>query len=86
MNKRVLIISYYWPPAGGPGVQRWVKFTKYLPDFGIEPIVLIPENPTYPFQDDTLTNEISPDLKLFKLPINEPYKLANIFGKKRKMG
>ena len=84
MNKRVLIISYYWPPAGGPGVQRWVKFTKYLPDFGIEPIVLIPENPTYPFQDDTLTNEISPDLKLFKLPINEPYKLANIFGKKSK--
>lgn len=84
MNKRVLIISYYWPPAGGPGVQRWVKFTKYLPDFGIEPIVLIPENPTYPFKDDTLTNEISPDLKLFKLPINEPYKLANIFGKKSK--
>lgn len=84
MNKRVLIISYYWPPAGGPGVQRWVKFTKYLPDFGIEPIVLIPENPSYPFQDDTLTNEISPDLKLFKSPINEPYKLANIFGKKSK--
>lgn len=84
MNKRVLIISYYWPPAGGPGVQRWVKFTKYLPDFGIEPIVLIPENPSYPFQDNTLNNEISPYLKLFKLPINEPYKLANIFGKKSK--
>lgn len=84
MNKRVLIISYYWPPAGGPGVQRWVKFTKYLPNFGIEPIVLIPENPSYPFEDDTLTNEISPDLKLYKTPINEPYKLANIFGKKSK--
>ena len=84
MNKRVLIICYYWPPAGGPGVQRWVKFIKYLPNFGIEPVVLIPENPSYPFQDDTLINEISPDLSLFKLPIKEPYKLANIFGEKSK--
>lgn len=84
MNKRVLIICYYWPPAGGPGVQRWVKFIKYLPNFGIEPVVLIPENPSYPFQDKTLINEISPDLSLFKLPIKEPYKLANIFGEKSK--
>ena len=84
MNKRVLIICYYWPPAGGPGVQRWVKFIKYLPNFGIEPVVLIPEDPSYPLKDDTLINEISPDLNLFKLPIKEPYKLANIFGKKSK--
>ena len=84
MNKRVLIICYYWPPAGGPGVQRWVKFIKYLPNFGIEPVVLIPENPSYPLKDDTLINEISPDLSLFKLPIKEPYKLANIFGEKSK--
>ena len=84
MNKRVLIICYYWPPAGGPGVQRWVKFIKYLPNFGIEPVVLIPENPSYPFQDNTLINEINPDLSLFKLPIKEPYKLANIFGEKSK--
>lgn len=84
MNKRVLIICYYWPPAGGPGVQRWVKFIKYLPNFGIEPVVLIPENPSYPFKDETMINEISLDLSLFKLPIKEPYKLANIFGKKSK--
>ncbi|MFQ3174086.1 MAG: hypothetical protein ACI8W0_001195, partial [Flavobacterium sp.] len=36
-TKKVLIITYYWPPAGGPGVQRWLKFVKYLPDFGIQP-------------------------------------------------
>ena len=65
-------------------VQRWVKFIKYLPNFGIEPVVLIPENPSYPLKDDTLINEISPDLSLFKLPIKEPYKLANIFGEKSK--
>ena len=44
-TKKILIISYYWPPAGGPGVQRWLKFVKYLPDFNIEPHVYIPENP-----------------------------------------
>jgi hypothetical protein len=44
-NNKVLIITYYWPPAGGPGVQRWLKFVKYLPDFGVQPIVYIPENP-----------------------------------------
>ena len=45
MSEKVLIICYYWPPAGGPGVQRWLKFVKYLRDFDIEPIVYIPENP-----------------------------------------
>ena len=57
-RKKVLIISYYWPPAGGPGVQRWLKFVKYLPDFGIEPHVYIPENPTYPLLDENLLNEL----------------------------
>jgi hypothetical protein len=33
LKSKVLIITYYWPPAGGPGVQRWLKFVKYLPDF-----------------------------------------------------
>ena len=41
--KKVLIITYYWPPAGGPGVQRWLKFVKYLRDFGVEPVVYVPE-------------------------------------------
>ena len=58
-QKKVLIITYYWPPAGGPGVQRWLKFVKYLPDFGIQPVVYIPENPTYPIIDEALVKEVS---------------------------
>ncbi len=81
--KKVLIITYYWPPAGGPGVQRWLKFVKYLPDFGIEPIVFIPENPTYPIQDKSLFEEVSPNLKVIKQPIFEPYKFANLIAKKK---
>ena len=84
VNKRVLIICPTIGHLQEDGVQRWVKFIKYLPNFGIEPVVLIPENPSYPFQDNTLINEINPDLSLFKLPIKEPYKLANIFGEKSK--
>lgn len=77
--KKVLIITYYWPPAGGPGVQRWLKFVKYLPDFGVEPVVYIPENPTYPIIDEDLGKEISPDTTILKKKIFEPYGLASIF-------
>ncbi|WP_223548357.1 glycosyl transferase family 1 [Aestuariivivens sp. NBU2969] len=81
-KKKVLIITYYWPPAGGPGVQRWLKFVKYLPDFNIEPIVYIPENPSYPLIDESLSAEVSKDLTILKQPIKEPYKLANVFSRK----
>ena len=67
--KKVLIITYYWPPAGGPGVQRWLKFVKYLPEFDIEPIVYCPKNPTYPTADPSLCNEISKQLKVLKLSL-----------------
>lgn len=80
---RVLIVTYYWPPAGGPGVQRWLKFVKYLPDFGIEPVVVIPENPTYPILDENLIKEVSKDAEIIKLPISEPYRLAQLFSKKK---
>ncbi|GGK28705.1 glycosyl transferase family 1 [Yeosuana aromativorans] len=83
VRKKVLIITYYWPPAGGPGVQRWLKFVKYLPDFEIEPIVYVPENPNYPIVDNTLSSEVSQDLKIIKHPISEPYKLASIFSKNK---
>lgn len=79
--KKVLIITYYWPPAGGPGVQRWLKFVKYLPGFGIEPIVYIPENPTYPLLDKGLLNEVSPDVTILKNKIIEPYGWASAFSK-----
>ncbi|CAH8285523.1 glycosyl transferase family 4 [Mariniflexile fucanivorans] len=82
MRKKALIITYYWPPAGGPGVQRWLKFVKYLPDFNIEPVVYIPENPNYPIVDAHLNTEVSSNLIILKQPIKEPYKLAGLFSKK----
>lgn len=83
-TKKILIITYYWPPAGGPGVQRWLKFVKYLPDFGWKPTVFIPENPSYPIVDETLEKEVSKDLEIIKTKIWEPYQLAEIFGKDNK--
>lgn len=81
MKKKVLVITYYWPPAGGPGVQRWLKFVKYLPEFGIVPIVYCPENPNYPILDQSLVNEIPKDITILKQPISEPYGLANLFSR-----
>tara|TARA_R110002051_G_scaffold113563_1_gene186104 strand:- start:333 stop:1613 length:1281 start_codon:yes stop_codon:yes gene_type:complete len=81
--KKVLIITYYWPPAGGPGVQRWLKFVKYLRDFDIEPVVFIPENPEYPITDTSFENEVPDGIKIYKQKIFEPYKLASIFSKKK---
>ena len=80
--KKVLIITYYWPPAGGPGVQRWLKFVKYLRDFGIEPVVYIPENPNYPLVDESFLNEVPEDIEILKRPIFEPYKFASFLSKK----
>jgi glycosyltransferase involved in cell wall biosynthesis len=80
--KKLLIITYYWPPAGGPGVQRWLKFVKYLPDFNIQPIVYIPENPTYPIVDHGLEREVSEKAIILKNNILEPYQLASFFSKK----
>ncbi|QSE97189.1 glycosyltransferase family 4 protein [Fulvivirga lutea] len=82
--KKVLIITYYWPPSGGGGVQRWLKFSKYLPEFGWEPIIFTPENPDFDMKDDTLLNDVNPELEVIKLPIWEPYKLfEKISGKQR---
>jgi galactitol-specific phosphotransferase system IIB component len=82
-NKKLLIITYYWPPAGGPGVQRWLKFVKYLPDFGIQPIVYIPENPTYPIVDENLVSEVSEKAIILKNKIFEPYQLASFLSKNK---
>jgi len=80
-SHKVLIVTYYWPPAGGPGVQRWLKFVKYLPDFGIEPIIYIPENPTYPLLDEGLIADVNPSLTVLKKKITEPYAWASAFSK-----
>ncbi|SHF59396.1 hypothetical protein SAMN05444483_101713 [Salegentibacter echinorum] len=81
--RKVLIITYYWPPAGGPGVQRWLKFVKYLRDFDFEPVVYIPENPTYPMRDISFEKEVPNGIEILKQPIFEPYALAGIFSKKQ---
>ena len=81
--QKVLIITYYWPPAGGPGVQRWLKFVKYLQDFDVEPVLYIPENPHYPIQDASLLEEIPPSLSILKRPIFEPYRAARFLSPKK---
>jgi glycosyltransferase involved in cell wall biosynthesis len=81
--KRALIITYYWPPAGGPGVQRWLQFVKNFKDFGIEPIVYIPENPHYPLIDRSFVTEVADDIEIIKHPIKEPYGLARVFSKEK---
>lgn len=66
MNKKVLIITYYWPPSGGAGVQRWVKFAKYLPEYGWEPVILTvdPLYAAYPVTDNSLANEVPSSLEV----------------------
>jgi len=81
--RKVLIITYYWPPAGGPGVQRWLKFVKYLREFEIEPVVFTPSNADYPVQDAALLKELPEDIKVFRSPIFEPYRLARIISGKQ---
>ena len=82
-QKKIIIITYYWPPSGGPGVQRWLKFVKYLPEFGVQPIVYIPENPTYPIVDENLSKEVSEKAIILKHEIFEPYQLASLFSKNK---
>ncbi len=79
---KVLIITYYWPPAGGSGVQRWLKFVKYLQEFGIEPVVYTVENANYLKQDTSLLNEVPKGIEILKQPIWEP--TALLFWKKSK--
>lgn len=82
--KKVLIITYYWPPTGGAGVQRWLKFSKYFAKFGWEPIIYTPSNPDFPINDETLLKDVSPSVIVLKTPINEPYDVyRKIMGKKK---
>lgn len=80
--KKVLIISYYWPPTGGSGVQRWVKFAKYLPEEGWQPVIYTPENPEQLVLDRTLEAEIPKETEVIKTKITEPYALYRKFLRK----
>ena len=73
--KRLLIITYYWPPTGGSGVQRWVKFSKYLPEHGWQPVVYTPENPEQLARDESLLADIPACAEVIKTHITEPYEI-----------
>ena len=82
--KRVLVITYYWPPSGGSGVQRWVKFAKYLLGEGWQCVVCTPENPDLIAEDSTLGAEIPPEVEVLRRPIAEPYELyRRLLGRKK---
>jgi hypothetical protein len=83
-KKKVLIITYYWPPSGGSGVQRWLKFSKYLRDFNIEPVIYTIDNPSYPIKDTSLESEVPLGLEVLKQPIFEPNSFLSIFGNNKK--
>ena len=79
------MIYYYWPPSGGAGVQRWLKFSKYLSEFGCTPVILtVDENQaSYAQLDHSLAEEINPDLHVHKTRTFEPYNLyRRLTGKK----
>lgn len=77
--RKLLIITYYWPPSGGAGVQRWLKFVKYLRDFGWEPVVYTPSNPENPGEDESLLKDIPEGVTVLKTEIWEPYDLYRKF-------
>lgn len=87
--KRVLIITYYWPPTGGGGVQRWLKFAKYLPEFGWKPVIYTPENPDFEITDQSLSKDVDRIAEVIRQPIWEPFGIyRKLLGKRaaRKQG
>ena len=77
--KRVLIITYYWPPSGGSGVQRWLKMSKYLPENGWQPVIYTPEEGEFPIIDTSLEKDVSSEAEIIRRPIVEPYTLYKKF-------
>lgn len=89
--RRVLIITYYWPPSGGSGVQRWLKMSKYLPENGWQPVVYTADNAEYPMEDKSLDSDVAPETEVIRQPIVEPYSFYKKFlgikkGEKVKAG
>ncbi|MHC1703202.1 MAG: glycosyltransferase family 4 protein [Tenuifilaceae bacterium] len=85
--RRVLIITYYWPPAGSSGVQRWLKFVKYLREFGWEPIVYTANNPEVSAIDESLFNDIPEGIEVIRRNVPEPYGIYKFLtGNKKKIG
>lgn len=81
--KRVLIITYHWPPMGGGGVQRWLKMSKYLRNYGWEPIIFTVTDAEISIPDESLLDEIPEGTETIRVPIWEPFGLYKKFtGKK----
>lgn len=72
-----MIVTYYWPPSGGSGVQRWLKFTRYLEEMGWHAVVVTPENPQFDTRDASLLQEVHPNTEVLHIPIWEPYHLVD---------
>ena len=84
--KKVLIITYYWPPSGGAGVQRWLKYSKYLLEFGIEPIIVTvnADEASYPVIDNSLLYEIPEAIRVYHTHTFEPFEFyKTLSGKKQ---
>ena len=82
--KRVLIISYYWPPSGGAGVQRWLKMSKYLPEYGWKPVIYTARDAEYPILDPSLEKDVTKEAEIIRRPIWEPYDLyKKVIGQKK---
>lgn len=77
MSGRVLVITYYFPPLGGVGVQRTLKYVKYLPQSGWQPIVVTPARPAYTVRDATLLDEVPSILQVERTGSFEPARLPN---------
>lgn len=77
--QKVLIITYYWPPGSGAGVQRWLKFSKYLPQYGWEPVILTvdPGYAAYPALDHSLAREIPENLIVFKTKARDYFRVCH---------
>lgn len=85
MSKKVLIFTYYFPPAGGVAVQRFLKFSKFLPEFGWEPIIVTVANGSYPYYDESLLKEVPANVKVYRTKTFEPFEFYNLLkGKKGK--
>ncbi len=85
--KKILYITYYWPPSGGAGVQRSLKFVKYLYEFGIQAVVLTvdPKKASYPIRDETLLKEVDPQIEVHGTDSFEPLKVFSKISGKNKM-
>ncbi len=77
-GRTLFLVAYYWPPAGGPGVQRWLGFTRYLAEEGWDITAVVPKHAAYPIEDRSLDEQVSTRITVLRVPIVEPAQLGNM--------